>query len=228
MTKHWIGIVVSALLTSGCAPKVIETPGGAVECYSKKCVNEANAWTRQHNRQVEKEAKEERKRIQAEADRAAAIAKDPWRAYSVTQVKQLAKENRIALYTMQKHNGLLYVQGIDLDSLKRGVNLRGQPMVTGAIVEQPIRDPQVFSQSVGATWIAECRTGRLIDPMGGITDVNELLYILAANNASEMAPSKIWRVLCSFGTSNIEPDASGSEVGQPSSPSSAMPQSADL
>ena len=201
MTKHWIGIVVSALLTTGCAPKVIETPGGAVECYSKKCVNEANAWTNRHNRQVEQAEREEQRR-QEEADKKAQdLRENPWKTYNADQVKQLAKENQIAIVFLQLQQGrVVGAMGVDLTSIRHGLNPYGLPIAKGGLTYGPTRKDAAFSSFGAAQYVAICKTGTLIDPNNRVVSIKDILPY-----AKENYEWAIWQVLCSNGRVVPEP-----------------------
>lgn len=194
MNKRWIGLAVGALLSAGCVPQVIETPGGAVECYSKKCVNEANAWTRQHNRQMAMVTLEEKKRQNKADQEAKDLQENPWRTYSVEQVTQMAKQNQIALFDItRRKNKITEVSGIDLRSLESGVNVYGQPIVKGRLVGAPT--PVVLPRAnpeIGAI----CQgPGGLVYPNGQVVALQNLMY----------SDKKVWGILCSRGATLPEP-----------------------
>lgn len=201
MNKRWIGIVVGALLSAGCAPQVIETPGGAVECYSKKCINEAQNWTAQHNRQVAKAEREEQKR-QEEADKKAKdLQENPWKTYTADQVKQLAKENQIAIVFLQLQQGrVVGAMGVDLTSIQRGINLYGLPITKGGLTYGPTRKDAAWSWIDASQYTAICKTGALIDPNNRVVTVKEILPY-----AKENYEWAIWQVLCSNGSVVPEP-----------------------
>ena len=194
MKKRWIGLVVSALLSAGCAPQVIETPGGAVECYSKKCVNEATTWTRQHNSQMAKVEREEQKRQEKAAQEAKDLQENPWRTFSVAQVTQIAKQNQIALFQItRKNNQITEVAGIDLRSLESGVNVYGHSIAKGRLVGAPTpvvlprANPEIGAICQGA--------GGLVYPNGQIVALQNLMY----------SDKKVWGILCSRGATIPEP-----------------------
>ena len=207
MKKRWIGLVVSALLSAGCAPQVIETPGGAVECYSKKCINEAQNWAAQHNRQVEKEEREERERQEDAAKRAANIKQNPWKTYSFEQVKQVAQEYGIKLLSISREeDGLLMVEGLDMHSLQTGTNPYGRPITTAAYVWQPIRNA-ALADGVGGgvrpTYAALCQDGVLIDFSGQSHNVRAYSLAMPNQKITDFLPVKIYLILCGIG--NPEP-----------------------
>jgi len=194
MNKRWIGIVVGALLSAGCAPQVIETPGGAVECYSKKCVNDAKSWAARHRRDLAEVDKQERERQKQEAEKAQDLAANPWKTQSYDQVQQMAKANQVALFLIiRKQDGLLEVSGIDVANLEYGINAYGLPLVKGRLMESPDRKRSVAAYY--ATYTAICKTGVLIDPANRVLAVKD--YLPYAKETYEPA---IWQILCSNGT----------------------------
>ena len=194
MKKCWIGLVVSALVSAGCAPQVIETPGGAVECYSKKCINEAQNWAARHRRDVADAEKQEQERQKKEAEAARDLTDNPWKTQSYEQVQQLAKANQVALFLIiRKQDGLLEVSGIDVANLEYGINAYGLPLVKGRLMESPDRKRSVAAYF--ATYTAICKTGILIDPANRVLPIKD--YLPYAQETFEPA---IWQILCSNGT----------------------------
>ncbi len=59
-SKYLLISLLSSATLFGCTPKIIDTPGGPVTCYSSKCVNEANEFSSSYYRQIkiEDEAKQ--------------------------------------------------------------------------------------------------------------------------------------------------------------------------
>jgi len=41
MNKRWIGLAVVTVLGTDCVSKVIESPGAAVTCSTRQCINQA-------------------------------------------------------------------------------------------------------------------------------------------------------------------------------------------
>ena len=50
--KYLLITLISLATLFGCSPKIIDTPGGPVTCYSSKCVNEANEFSSRYYRQI--------------------------------------------------------------------------------------------------------------------------------------------------------------------------------
>lgn len=228
MNKYWIGIVVSALMTIGCAPKVIETPGGPVECYSKKCINDAQNWAAQHNRQVAKAEREEQKRQEDAEKRAANIKQNPWKTYSFEQVKQVAQENGIKLLSISRdEDGLLMVEGLDLHSVQMGTNPYGRPITTAAYVWQPIRNAALaegFGGGIRPTYAALCQDGVVVDFSGQSHNVRAYSLALPNQKITDYMPVKIYLILCGIG--NPEPTISDRAKQQAATPQPAVHESA--
>jgi hypothetical protein len=194
MNKQLIGLVIATLFSAGCATKVIQTPGGPVECYSKKCAAEATTWARQHAQQVAKAEKMERKRQEQEAERAQDLAENPWKLQSYEQVQQTAKSNKVALFLIIRgQDGLLSVSGIDVANLEYGINVYGLPIVKGRLIESPDRKQSVAAYF--ATYTAVCKTGILVTPGNRAIPIAE--YLPYAKDTFEPA---VWQILCSNGT----------------------------
>lgn len=207
MNKQWIGLVVATLLSTGCAPKVVQTPGGPVECYSKKCATEATTWARQHDREVAKVAREEKKRQDDAAKKAEDIRQNPWKTYSFEQVKKVAKDNGIKLLSISRgEDGLLMVEGLDLYSVQMGTNPYGRPITKADYVWQPIRDDKLyagFGGGIRPTYSALCQDGLVIDSGGVSHNVRSYALALPNQNLTQFLPVKIYLILCGIG--NPEP-----------------------
>lgn len=59
ISNHVFMIILPPLaVLVGCSPKVVDTPGGSVTCYSSNCIKLANEISLKYYRQVELEQKE--------------------------------------------------------------------------------------------------------------------------------------------------------------------------
>ena len=208
MKKCWIGLLALTLLGTGC--RTVETVGGnKKKCFTDSCVQEVQQQVAEAQDRIKQKevAREEQERQEREAKLAEEIRQDPWKAYTIEQVKELASKNKFALvYIQRRENGLLAVSGIDLASLQSSANIYGWPMITARIDWNPVRDKMtphtaMFGQT---TYKALCQHGVLIDPAGRQTDMTALLRLKEQINATDdkFYPDTIrmWKIMCSFGS----------------------------
>lgn len=193
MKKCWLVLTLAAILATGCITK---NPDRIYYTGGKPKSPEVQKADEEYARQ-----KQEKKRQEQEAENAEDIRDNPWKTYTVEQIKQLAKENQIAIVLLQLQQGrVVGAMGVDLTSIQRGINLYGLPITKGGVTYGPTRKDAAYSRFDVSQYGAICKTGALIVPNNRVVSIKEIMPY-----AKENPEWAIWQVLCSNGSVVPEP-----------------------
>ena len=200
MKKRWMWLVIGTSLSMGCTTKVVQTPGGPVECYSNKCVNEAKAWVVQHDRQTAKAEQEAQEHQEKEARLAHKTKENEWKNYNPEKLRLLAKENQIALYlVLRDRDGHMQTRGIDLTSFQYAKTKKGETVVMGQVVHGPKRSSMIPTFT---HYAAVCETFALITPYKQLKHFNSLEQAVPVEDEIDVI---VFLILCSRGQAAPDP-----------------------